>query len=330
MTTYTSITNTELDTDSPGTQSLFERLRDNPIAIMEKASGAPVLANNYVVEAMIDSSAVSQGKLKTAMSEVSTSSSSNLVLPGGEYGFYPQTKEQSTGAITAYIANSGVGNTYATNIDLTNGGTGTVYAQQRYIQASPPYDLGDGEIPLFIFVMVDASGQAQSVYSAPEAPWHNNGPTPILAQRRDAVSGRSFRHVLPIEAELRAANLTRAAAIRAGMFTKASLAERFAQDRALVRSDASKSVEIEITQAIKQADMPLIPHPFIANSLAGKSVVLLDPVSPITQELFELHEQGESISTLIHEGYIQFGNSELGRARPAGVLSASISWRNTA
>lgn len=41
MTTYTSIANNEIDADSPGTDTLFTRLRDNPIAIAEGSSGAP-------------------------------------------------------------------------------------------------------------------------------------------------------------------------------------------------------------------------------------------------------------------------------------------------
>ncbi|MDA0780681.1 MAG: hypothetical protein PQ612_06065 [Rickettsiales bacterium] len=41
MTTYTTINNTDIDVDSPVTTSLMNKLRDNPIAITEGASGAP-------------------------------------------------------------------------------------------------------------------------------------------------------------------------------------------------------------------------------------------------------------------------------------------------
>lgn len=41
MTTYTTITNSEIDQDSPITQPLLTSLRDNPIAIAEGSSGAP-------------------------------------------------------------------------------------------------------------------------------------------------------------------------------------------------------------------------------------------------------------------------------------------------
>ncbi len=41
MTTYTAITNSQIDRDSPITEPLMTLLRDNPIAIAEGAVGAP-------------------------------------------------------------------------------------------------------------------------------------------------------------------------------------------------------------------------------------------------------------------------------------------------
>ncbi len=41
MVAYVEILDSEIDPESPGTTSLFTRLRDNPIAIIEGASGAP-------------------------------------------------------------------------------------------------------------------------------------------------------------------------------------------------------------------------------------------------------------------------------------------------
>ena len=43
MTTYTAITAGEIDSDSPITDTLLARLRDNPLAIAEGATGAPRL-----------------------------------------------------------------------------------------------------------------------------------------------------------------------------------------------------------------------------------------------------------------------------------------------
>ena len=47
MTTYSPISNTELDQDSPITQPLMTALRDNPIAISEGATSAPIVATAW-------------------------------------------------------------------------------------------------------------------------------------------------------------------------------------------------------------------------------------------------------------------------------------------
>jgi hypothetical protein len=305
------------------------------------------LDTGVVSEAKLAASAVSQGKLKTASGTASNNDEEqNLVLAGGAYGFYPRISASSSsmtvsqnvaGIIPRYDA---IGNTwsaftlgtsYVTRIGLGHNDSGVYYirANQTYVQASPPYDLGDGDVPLFIFMTVKSDGAPGAIYVAPEAPWHHNGPTRTIAWRRDQF-GRGFRHVLPIEAELLDAGLTRPAAIRAGMFTRESLVARFAEDRAAVKADPAAAVEIEVTQDIKQADMPLIPHPFTGNNLAGKTVVMLDPVSPLMEQLLEAHDQGDDIAGMISNGYLSVGNTELGRARPPGVMSAGISWRNTA
>ena len=108
----------------------------------------------------IDSAKVSQAKLKTSQSEVSyactsgATGSSLQTLPGGEYGFYPQTKcvvgvggdQNGWGNVTIAFADigvtGGIGSSYATYIRLGGyagtgvGGSATTYAQQRYITAS--------------------------------------------------------------------------------------------------------------------------------------------------------------------------------------------------
>ena len=47
MTTYSTITDGQIDQDSPITQPLMTALRDNPIAIAEGAAGAPKIAESW-------------------------------------------------------------------------------------------------------------------------------------------------------------------------------------------------------------------------------------------------------------------------------------------
>lgn len=78
MTTYTAIPNTDIDVDSPVTTDLMTKVRDNPIAISEGASGAPKIqtaaldtdsvttvkiTNLNVTTAKIAASAVTAAKL---------------------------------------------------------------------------------------------------------------------------------------------------------------------------------------------------------------------------------------------------------------------------
>ena len=80
---------------------------------------------------------------------------------------------------------------------------------------------------------------------------------------------------------------------------------------------------------MKNQDIGLIPHPFMNNDLTGKQVVILDPVSTIVQQLYNLHESGEDINSLIYNKYIQIGTSDLPRNKPAGVMCVSPTWKNT-
>ena len=63
------------------TAAQMTNLQADITAAFDKDAGAPVLANNYVTQAMIDSSAVGQGELKSA--ESTTSTKSATIRKGG-------------------------------------------------------------------------------------------------------------------------------------------------------------------------------------------------------------------------------------------------------
>lgn len=263
-----------------------------------------------VGQSNITAGAVGQSQLKTADGTVSTINTTpiNLILPGGGFGFYPQLNEESvSGVMDATIAAALSNSAYETNIALTAQSGATVSARQYYVQASPPYDLGDGAIGQFVFAVLDASGMIESVYSAPEAPWHNNGPTDIRADYYDA-DGRGWRWQDVRETEW--------------------LWDEVTQDH-VPHSHVVGREQVEITQTIKQADMPLIPHPFLRNGLDGKTVVLLDPVADITWQLAEMHAQGVSSNELLHDDYLRVDNTALRRAGPPGVMVVPFRWRLT-
>lgn len=282
------------------TSTQMNQLYANFAAMAAGDSGSPTITATAFV---------GQSQLKTTISEVSSAVTTNTLLPGGTYGFYPQTKVSIGSTVSMYILNSATEPlTYGTYIGF-NISAGTGYAQQRYVQASPPYDLGDGEIGQFIFAVVDnATGKIETVYAAPEAPWHLNGPTDTRADYYDK-DRRGWRKQ-PVT------NTTWTTDPITGL--------------AVPRVEVVSYETIEITQAIKQADMPRIPHPFQNNALTGKTVVLLDPVSDFTWHLAHLREQGESVNELLHSDYLRIDNIALTRAGPPGVMVVPVKWRSAA
>ncbi len=285
-----------------------------------------------VGESQILAAAVSQGKLNTAMSAVSTSAASALLtLPGGEYGFYPQTHSSSSSTHGMEITGSVGSSAYLTRITITrNSGGGSGFAQQRYVQASPPYDLGDGQIPLFIFLLIrNSDKKILATCIAPEAPWHLNGPTIIRPDfYRD---GQPYRRIREIPESLISAK-AEIDSIRQKLRDNGIITD---SDRMAMRDfyegmKEAKMVGLKITQGIKQADMGLLPHPFLGNNFPGSTVLLLDPLNIITRDLSELiDEEGVAfeITNLFYNGFFKISNVPLVRAGPDGVMQVSYTWR---
>jgi hypothetical protein len=331
MATWTTIADSVLEIGKPIRSIDAFALRDNITAAFEKAASAPVLANSYVVTAMITDANVTQGKLanssvgqaqlKTTTGEVSvTTAVSLLTLPGGTYGFYPQLRAQFAGggvvqATIGGIDTSGLstaswGTTYVTII-LLGTTSATVYAQQRYVQASPPYDLGDGVVPTFVFAMLDASGKVLATYAAADPPWANNGPTNIRADGYDR-QGRAF--------QLRRVTAIKLSDVRA---------DPSRLDEYLAELAAKKPQPVLLTPEMKNADMGQIPHPFLGNDLTGRTVVMLDPCCPMMSKLAALSADGESVAELLSGGYVRLDNSPLERRMPPGVVAVTPQWRLT-
>lgn len=346
---YTTIADSAIDPDSPIDTALMTAIRNNIHYVYEYVGGrsyTPAEPHNHngINSALISNiadgavstsnklaaSVVSQSKLKVASGDDSanynttdlTSISRLWTPPGGVYGLgwdhsisgsssYNGQLEigYSTPVFTATVTDSVVG-LFLTYTGAASDNSGTATVTQWYIQASPPYDLGDGPVPLFVFALVAADSVVKRVWSAPDAPWHYNGPTDIRAQRIDSVTGRKYRLMHPLSAEFGSLGAAR----------KALSPAEF-----LKRTD-DPQVEVEITQAMKQADMPLIPHPFISDP---GTVVLLDPVSPVVGKLFDMHENRIHIGDLLREGDLSIDNTALPRSGPPGVMVVDCRWKLT-
>ena len=284
------------------------------------------------IQTDIGSAAVGQAQLKTTYGQASTTTQVYFSLPGGAFGFmlrlYSPTAPSNDGQVPAggfwsaiegdvsgqqFPLQNVAANTWGARVLLVDASSDTSYLQQHYIQASPPYDLGDGEIPRFIFAIVDSNGNVESVYQASEAPWHYNGPTNVKADfYRDGKGYRLRRDMSAVPFTLEEAKAD-----------PAKMAEYVAA------FNAAPVVEEEITQEIKNRDMALLPHPFLGNELDGKTVVLLDPVCDLCWHLAQLCECHDefNLNELLHDGHIRIDNSPINRAGPPGVPVVGFRWK---
>ncbi len=87
-------------------------------------------------------------------------------------------------------------------------------------------------------------------------------------------------------------------------------------------------VSVEIGQAMKNADMSLIPHPFRNNDLTGKTIAVINPQSDICETLLLLHERGDSISELFYNGDIVIEDSPLIRGFDSSIKCFNISYKS--
>lgn len=322
MTDWVTLTEAELGADKILTSPTVTALYENVLAMAEGAAGAPQLqtaaiAALAVTGAKIAADAIDQANLSTSLGEVSVQSPStyfNVALPGGEYGFFPQTKQ--TNASFGQVANARLGVTfsgtgYVTRIalhgDINQGQTSIVWAQQRYFNASPPFDLGDGEVHGFIFVLLQR-GEVAASYAADVPPWAYNGPTslrPDVVDRAGKKYKRRPRSRLVLDM------------LEQDRITLPEALER-------CRSPEYQGFDlIEISHEMKNRDMAAIPHPFHPTG-PGDVVVLIDPLNERVGSLMEMQRQGGSVIELLRQAKFRFGHGPLKRRGPPDVIQVPM------
>ncbi len=180
---------------------------------------------------------------------------------------------------------------------ISGSATGVKY-NWRYIQSSPPYDLGDGEVAGFVYATVDNTGTPLAWSVSEDPPWAYDGPTRC---RADLVTkdGRKF---------VKDRKWTMAHA-KAG---EVSLEEYLWEN---------EPEFIEITQERKQRDMNLIPSYLqLAKSRNDRHIVLLDPMSKLTERLASFCNPGDmDIYELLECGRIKIDSEHLNRAGPEAI-----------
>ena len=257
-----------------------------------------------VTEGKLGASAVAQGKLKTTTASGSVAinnSSVSYTLVGGQYSWWTGSSSLDGVPSPAATARFGNGNVAAGVIGLFSEGNVTFYCDERYVQASPPYNNG----PLFVHLAFDSNGKIVHSRIAPDPPWAYHGPTDITPQFWRA--GKTFRLVKKIN----------------GLSMHAALRDP-ATRRALLAGTATVTEEeVEITLSYKDNDIAIVPHPFGGNDLTGLRVVMLKPGTALMRRLAEFCDCGAAREAreLILAGELIIDNEPLTvPGSPPGVM----------
>lgn len=216
---------------------------------------------------------VSQGNLNTStqafsltpnvlLSGVIYYANSAVVLSGGAYGFRLASGNPSA-TLSGWWEGDALGGSYSA-VAWANSNTYAINGNQRYVTSSPPFDLGDGEAAGFVFALLDDKGNIVGHSASDVPPWAYNGPTNIKAERICPKTGKKYLM----------------------QKKKRSLEEYMDGEKVSYE-------EKEITMAMKNADMNLIPHPFLGHG-KGFTPIMLDPTDERIRTLIDLQNAGET------------------------------------
>ena len=219
-------------------------------------------------------------------------------------------------------------------------GTNQAFLFNNYLQSSPPYDLGDGEIPLFAFILRDKSGNPVLTSLSQDPPWgapYIRKPkmtTSLQEALDDPTKIDAYLNQLDIHVATKKGIAGMRARVEKGVdpSAKADLLKTIASMESLTYEPQPD------TQEYKNSLMPTYPHPFVHNDIVNGwglnegplTPVLLDPVDKNTERLALLHASGENVNALIHQGHISLGNTHLSnRKGPPGVMIVSHKFKNS-
>jgi len=286
--------------------------------------GAPQLIAGSVGESEVATGAIHQAELSTGTDSgtLSTTGSYDVEnMAGGQYSFYPQSQVDNdpSGGQTEFARfnvngeNNGAGG-FGTRIAFRNAGSGGVQFgswNNRFINSSPPWSMGHGDIIFFIFLRVNEKGEVTGGTSSEAPPWAYHGPTDITGDVIRKVNGKKKKYKY-IDAPDKEIILP---PWQGGDPKKWDVDAYLNRERVLV----------EVDHSIKNADMKLVPHSFVTMR-EGESVVFIDPHCPIVEKLLELQISGEHIITLFRLGYLTFSQPSNCNA-PDGCVARKAKWK---
>ncbi len=292
------------------TSTKMTQLYDNLTALADGATGAPPIqtaaleqtgGSEAVTQATIRASAVGQGELKTTTATQSATAGSQAtgdILPtGGSYSLFMTIGGlQSSQLHWATNGSSSFNNTVSVyNSDSAN--NYTVYLFSRYVQASPPYNYGAGDVPLFVLVMLDKNTrEVLATYAAEDPPWAYHGPHilhPVIGklQKYLGIWGKDPKKIWAGKD-----NMTRGDYLTA-----------IRKLRSLTEDELVSALSKDFTMDEKMVDMNIVPHLFNEFDPNKHVVVQIDPLTKLCEDLHCLMTMpgAPDPSSLLHDGSIK-------------------------
>jgi len=279
-------------------------------------------------QSVVAASAIGQGELKSTTASgsqvIGADSNSTYTLTGGSYSWWTAGGGSSAGNPGSGAKIGGGGNPAAGIVGVANddiGGSQTIYFDERYIQASPPYFLDD-LVASFVFALVDSNGEILGLRVSLDPPWAYHGPTNIMAKWYDK-QGRAWRKEKQYMVDIYDGR--QPALIQSLKNPDLSLAAR------KHIQDNSQLVDFEITPEFKNSDMPIMPHWWVGHDLTDKKIVMFDPSDSLSNEIKEIIDvsHARDAREIIEQKYITFDNNQLTRITPPGVMTVKAKWKNT-
>lgn len=257
----------------------------------------------------------------------SETSQDTHTMDGGQYSFYPRTSiTDHSGSYDprwTMFRNNGSNIATGTYISLYGEG-GFSYAKgtwtNRYINSSAPWNLGHGDIALFIYLRVNKEGNITGAKVGDAPTWGYNGSTSVVPDRVSRILSKDgsksfvkkYKNIVNPDA-----------AIIVPPWKGGNPAD-WNIDSFLNR----EMIEVEIDQEMKNKDIDECPHPFEVLSETD-TVVLIDPSSSFVDSLAHLRKSEDVIGRLFMDGYLEVTNDVNYDLVPKGVVVKGARWKQS-
>jgi len=313
----------------------MNQLDANFDALQNGDSGSPKVINAAITDNSVDANALGASSIAQSEAKTATAEQTVLVLDAGD-GHAEITPTGGDFSMTPhFMGNDG-------NVDLlpaphesqysaiiaffnSFGADKTGFLRTRYIQTSPPYDLGDGDIPLFILLVVEkSSGRILQTSVAEDPPWFAHGSHGLGSQSKLLKSVGLWG--VDLSKTFMGLNPT---------MSPDELRPRLQKLRDFTDEEKNKIIKRKWTRKEKNIDMLEVPHIFNDYDANTQDLIIVDPVSNFADDMRALNKlmgnsnyQDGGVANLFLDGYIKLIDIIYAARVPPGYTAMRAKWTN--